>query len=272
MPIFCAMLRATFRITVRALFCAHLLYTQLCAQPLRVAVAASVQSAAALLAERFKRDAGVEVVLISGSSGKLAAQIENGAPFDVFLSADTVYPARLHRAGFAESPRLYAQGTLVLWTTSTRLLSGAFSDSLSFLLDFLLDDSIKHIAVANPDVAPYGTEAIRVLKRLGLYERLQPKLVFGESVAQASHFVATGAAEVGFTSLSVVMSNQMSGSVRGTWRVVTEAAPIPHAATVLTRSSHSASRRFFEFLFSPAAQDIFTRYGYRYGSRGAEVK
>lgn len=224
-------------------------------ETLRVAVAANLQPVFDPLAAGFTRQGGVEIEAVFGSSGKFYAQIVHGAPFHLFLSADMDYPARLHREGHTLTPpRPYALGTLVLWSGQAR--------DLGDWQAVLRSPAIRHVAVANPETAPYGREARKILNRAGLAAILESKLVFGESIAQANQFITTGAAEVGFTAKSVVLDPAMAG--RGSWLAM-DHDPIPQGVVVLAYArdhESGAARRFFDHLFTPEASTLLHQYGY----------
>ena len=194
-----------------------------------------------------------------GSSGKLTSQVENGAPFDVFLSADMKYPATLYKEGFSlRSPKVYAYGKLVLWTMKDIDLSKG--------VNALSSTGIQKIALANPDLAPYGRQAVNALKFYKLYEPLQKELVLGESISQTNQFITTGAADIGFTAESVVLASNMRG--KGKWVEVDPQSyePIAQGVIVLkyAEKEHSKeAQEFYDFLFSAPAQEIFKKYGYK---------
>lgn len=225
---------------------------------LTVAVAANVKYAFDDLAAEFGKASGIEVKGVVASSGKIAAQVKNGAPYDVFLSADTEYPETLYKEGFAAMPpKIYACGALVLWTRKNLDLGKG--------LAVLADPAVTKVAVANPRLAPYGREAIKALDYYKLRGAVEPKLVYGESIAQVNQYVDTGTADVGFTAKSIVVAPETAG--RGKWvEVPAESyAPIAQGAVILKHGSYSnaeEARRFFAFLFSPAARAIFQKYGY----------
>jgi len=223
-----------------------------------VAAAANVQFTLEDLKAEFTRETGIGVKTVIGSSGKLTAQVENGAPFDVFLSADMKYPATLYKEGFSlRSPKVYAYGTLVLWTVKDLDLSQG--------VNALSEKGIKKIALANPDVAPYGREAVNALKFYKLYEPLQKEIVLGESIAQANQFISTGAADIGFTAKSVVLARDMKD--KGKWIEIDPKSykPIAQGVIVLKYADdhHSGeAHQFYDFLFSIPAREIFKKYGY----------
>jgi molybdate transport system substrate-binding protein len=228
-------------------------------ESLTVAVAANMSYAFEELKSEFGRQTGIEIQSVISSSGKIATQIQHGAPFDVFLSADTQYPEALQQKGLtASEPKVYAYGVLVLWTNK--------AIDVSDVLTVLVDASVRKVAIANPEVAPYGREAVRAMTRAGIYDAVAPKLVYGESIAQATHFIETGAADIGFTAMSIVDAPAMRGKGRWVEVPVDSYEPIAQAAVVLQHGKEhnaEAAQRFFAFLFSEGAREILARFGYR---------
>jgi molybdate transport system substrate-binding protein len=228
------------------------------ADPLTVAVAANVKYAFDDLAVEFKKDTGIEVQGVFGSAGKITAQVKSGAPFDAFLSADTEYPEALYKDGLAVTqPKVYAYGVLVLWTTKDFDLSKG--------LPLLTDAKVQKIAIANPKVAPYGRAAIQALESAKLNTAVESKLVFGESITQATQFVDSGAADIGFIAKSIVIAPEMAG--KGKWVEVPKDSyqPIAQGVVVLKHGAETQSpsaRKFVDFLFTPKARAIFEKYGY----------
>lgn len=225
--------------------------------PIRIAAAANVREALEEIAEDFRTQTGYACEIVSSSSGKLTAQIREGAPFDLLVSADQEYPAALYREGYtAEPPKVYALGQLVLWSASA---------AAPPTLEDLKAPKTRSIAMAQPDIAPYGRAAREALKYHGLYEGLSPKLIYGESIAQVNQFISSGAADYGFTSLSTVRSRQFGG--QGHWTEVDRAAyqPISQAACLLKSGGgqRAAAIEFYTYLFSGAARRVFDAYGYQ---------
>jgi len=223
---------------------------------IRMAVAANMQYAVKELADQFEKDTGYTCEVILGSSGKLFAQIKEGAPFDLFLSADLTYPDALYDIGLThEPPKIYAYGALVLWT---------YSSALRPSLEVLQTDSVQHIALANPKTAPYGNAAIEVLDFYGLSTILQDKLVFGESIGQTNQFITSGAADIGFTSQSVVVSQAMNN--KGVWIQINEKAytPMPQGVVLINRkkTKKRGAQAFYDYLFSGEGKDILQKFGY----------
>jgi molybdate transport system substrate-binding protein len=228
------------------------------AETLTVAVAANVKFAFADLQQAFSKESGIEVKSVFGSSGKLTAQIKAGAPFDVFLSADMKYPEALHKAGLATTaPKVYANGVLVLWTMNPLDLSKG--------VQVLQDSAVQKIALANPELAPYGREAMHALGHFKLLDDVKPKLIYGENISQVSQYIDSGSADIGFTAKSVVLAPQLAG--KGKWIELPRGSyqPIAQGVVILTHGANTnarAARHFVEFLGSPAARTIFKKYGY----------
>lgn len=228
------------------------------ADTLSVAVAANLQFVFSALQTAFEQKSGHRLQPSFNSSGRLATQIQLGAPFDVFLSADMGFPQQLYQAGFTTgAPVSYARGVLVLWSLKPLDLR-QWQTSLSA-------PTVKRIAIANPTIAPYGREALRTLDFYGLRTALEPKLVYAESISQANQYIYSQAVDAGFTSKSVVLSAAMQG--QGSWIEVPAAAYQPIAqGVVMTRYGEKthplAARQFHDFLLSPAAQAILARDGY----------
>lgn len=233
------------------------------ADEITIAAAANVQFALEDLKAEFTKETGIKVKSVIGASGNLTSQIENGAPFDVFLSADMKYPNRLFNDGLSvESPQAYAYGVLVLWTMKELDLSKG--------IDVLTENEIKKIALADPSVAPYGRQAVNAMKKHHFYPAISSKLVYGESISQANQFITTGAADIGFTAKSVVAASNMKD--KGKWIEVDPQSyePIAQGSIVLkySRKNHFKEAKAFEdFIFTPPAQEIFKKYGYKIPSR-----
>jgi len=226
--------------------------------PLTVAVAANAQFAMEEVAAVFTGETGIPVRAVVGSSGKLTAQIKAGAPFDIFVSADTSYPKALYDDGIATAPpEVYASGTLVVWSASDINISGGLSS--------LLSEKIRRVAVANPETAPYGFAAVKALRNAGIYERIKNKLVFGESISQVNQFVFAKAAEAGVTAKSSLMSPGMAG--KGSWVDVDGSlyTPIAQGIVVLkygAKNNPSAVNKLYSYIFSSTGKTILKKYGY----------
>ena len=228
------------------------------ATPLTVAVAPNVKYAFDDLAVEFKKESGIEVQAVFASSGKVTSQVKSGAPFDVFVSADTEFPEALYKEGFAVTkPKVYAYGVLVLWTTKDLDLSKGLS--------LLTDAKVQKIAIANPKLAPYGRAAIQALENAKLNAAVESRLVYGESITQVAQFVDSGAADIGFVAKSLVIAPELAG--KGKWMEVPKNSyePIAQAVVVLKHGAETQSesaRKFVDFLFTPKARTIFEKYGY----------
>ncbi len=226
------------------------------APPLRIAAAANLRYALEEISTAFTQETGQPCELIYAASGKLTAQIVAGAPYDVFLSADARYPAELASQGLTQGPaQTYARGQLVLWTLSPTLPLDAAG---------LLDDEVQHVSLANPTTAPYGAAAVAYLQRAGLADTLRSKLVFGESVAQASQFVTSGAAEMGFTALSIVRELERTEPVRWALLPADTYPALQQQVVVLRREGEmmQGAERFRDYLFSPIGRRILAEFGY----------
>jgi molybdate transport system substrate-binding protein len=196
---------------------------------------------------------------ITGASGNLFAQISTGAPFDIFLSADMRYPRELIKAGLAspESLTLYAIGHLVVWTVSDAV-------DISTGIRSLAAPGIRTIAIANPEHAPYGRAAKVALAYFDMWDAVQERLVFGENIAQAAHFVETGNADAGIVALSIVLAPGLSS--RGRWIAIPEHAhpPLEQGAVVTKHgAANPVAQIYIEFLRSAEARAIFDRFGFR---------
>jgi molybdate transport system substrate-binding protein len=222
-----------------------------------IAVAANFTDATRQIVPLFEQASGHQVKVSFGSTGKLYAQIENGAPFEVFLAADTKRPMKAEQAGLAVagSRFVYAQGKLALWSSKP----GLFSDGETYLKA----GGFTRLAIANPKTAPYGLAAQQVLEHMGVWPRLQPKLVRGDSIAQTFQFVATANAEAGFVAYSQVKAWQ--GTVGSAWEIPADYyAPINQAAVLLKKgATNPAAQAFLDFLHGHAARQVIEHYGYR---------
>ena len=225
-----------------------------------VVVASNTHFAMKELVQAFQQETGIKVQLITASSGKLTAQIKQGAPFDIFVSADMKYPQELFESSFSkEPPRIYALGKLVLWSKEKIL------DSVQ---SALRDSDVQHIAIANPMTAPYGKAAKEVLVKYSLWEEIQPKLVFGESISQTNQFIQSGAADFGFTAKAIVMAPQMQNI--GSWLDIPDGdySEIKQGAIMIKRKGQNSRgvKSFYNFLFSEKAKSILVNYGYEINS------
>lgn len=227
-------------------------------QPVRVAVAANAQFVLKKLAEDFKKRTGLTVEVISGASGKLAVQIKNGAPYDIFLSADMDFAQNLYDDGFALSrPKVYALGSLIVCSST-----GA---DVKDWKSWISTKKPGKIAIGNPKVAPYGKAAEEALNHYKLYQSAAERLVFAESISQVNTYVLQGAVAIGFTTQSLVY--ELPASQRFQWIKVDPSAyaPIEQGAVLLKNSKNQNelnNKRFFDYLFSAGAKAIFRKFGY----------
>ena len=226
---------------------------------LTIAAASDLQTVLPGIVRGFERSASATVAVSYGSSGTFFAQIQNGAPFDVFLSADVDYPKQLASAGVADPNTLqvYATGHLVLWARRDTKLD------LSRGLASLTDARVRHVALANPKYAPYGRAAVAALRAARLYDLLQPKLVTGESLAQAAQLVESGNADVGLLSRSLVLGPALKAE--GTYVDIPSSShpPIDQAAIVVKTSREPAlARAFITFLGRGEAGRHLERFGF----------
>lgn len=231
-------------------------------EKLTVAAAANLVHALDALNAEFKRSApGVTVTSTTGASGNLFAQIKNGAPFDVFLSADVEYPQQIVTAGLGDPAtlRVFATGRLVLWSTRAK------PENLRDIAAAVRASDVKKIAIAQPKTAPYGRAAQAALEKLGAWSDVRRRVVYGENISQTAQFVETGAADLGLVAMSLVLSPALKN--KGRWEEVSPAlyakVPLDHAL-VVTRygSTNPAARRYVEFLASPAAKKVLREFGY----------
>jgi molybdate transport system substrate-binding protein len=231
--------------------------TSLRAEEAMVAVAANFAAPMQQIAVSFRQETGHQLKLALGSSGGFYAQIKNGGPFDVFLSADDITPQRLEAEGLGvPNTRFnYAKGQLVLWSKQEGLVDPKGQ--------VLLSKNVQRIAIANPKLAPYGAAALETLKQLGLLEELKPKLVQGDNIAQAYQFVTTQNAQIGFVAISQVFADGKitSGSA---WTVPANLyKPIRQdAILLLTGKNNSAAKALMIYLKSEKAKAVMKSYGY----------
>ncbi|MDE2173747.1 MAG: molybdate ABC transporter substrate-binding protein [Betaproteobacteria bacterium] len=224
------------------------------AETLTVAVAANFKKPAEEIGAAFKAKTGDEVKYAFGATGQFAAQIRNGAPFDILLAADDTTAPALAKNGLAlaSSNFVYARGTLVLYSTTLPVKEQGEQ--------ILRKGDFAHVSIANPKTAPYGTAAIEAMKKMGVYEPLKPKIVEGSNIGQTFDFVATGNAQAGFVALS-----QAIGAGKGQWWVVPQAdyAPIDQSAILLKPGENKAvAKAYLDFLRGPEARTVIEKYGY----------
>lgn len=229
------------------------------AKEIRIAAAADLKFAMGELAEQFEKQTGTTANVTYGSSGNFFSQIQNGAPFDLFFSADIEYPRKLAAAGLADSGTLYeyAAGQIVIWAPpNTRL------DLAKQGWSALLDPIVEKIAIANPDHAPYGRAAVAALQKAGIYGSVKPKLVYGENISQAAQFVQSGNAQAGIVAMSLAVSPAMREGKR--WDIPTDMhAAIEQAAIVLKGAKNKdAARAFLYFVKGSTGRATLTKYGF----------
>lgn len=229
------------------------------AESLTIAAAADLANCLDALSAAFRQTyPDAELKTTTGASGSFFAQIKNGAPFDVFLSADMNYPRELVKAGLADEASLtrYATGHIVLWTLSSTL-------AVEKGLDALASANVGRVAIANPDVAPYGRAARAALQAAGLWDSVQSKLVFGENIGQTAQFVRSGNVDAGIVALSFVKAPGAAGLGRyyeipeQLYPTLEQGAVIPHHG-----QDNPLAQAYIAFLRSPAARVVFDRYGF----------
>jgi molybdate transport system substrate-binding protein len=224
-----------------------------------IAAAADLNDAMSELIAQFEKASGCTARLSTGSSGNFLSQIENGAPFDVFFSADVDYPRKLEAEGLAVpgSVFVYGTGKIVLWVrTESRL-------DLSKGLAAMRDPSVRKVAIANPQHAPYGRAAEEALRKAGVYDAIKDRLVLGENISQAAQFVESGNADAGVLALSLAMSPGLKEEGRYSKIPENLYAPIEQGAVLLRGSPNpQAARAFLEFVKTPGAAAVLARYGF----------
>lgn len=235
------------------------------AQEIRVAAAADLKFTLDDLGAQFEKQTGKRINVSYGSSGNFFAQIQNGAPFDVLLSADIEYPRKLEAVGLAETGTLYeyAVGRIVIW-----MPADAHANLAKLGWKALLEPGVERIAIANPEHAPYGRAAVAALRSAGLYDQVRRKLVYGENIAQAAQFVASGSAQAGILALSLASSPSMRDGKR--WEIPANThAPIEQGAVILKGAKDKeGARAFLVFLKSDAGRKILESYGFTLPASG----
>jgi molybdate transport system substrate-binding protein len=229
------------------------------AQEVRAAVAADLQFTMQDLSAQFEKQSATKVNVTYGSSGNFFSQIQNGAPFDLFFSADLQYAQKLEAAGLVEPGTLYkyAVGRIVVWAPSDSKVD-LTRDGWSALLDA----AVRKIAIASPDHAPYGRAAVAALKNAGIYDRVAQKLVYGENISQAAQFVQSGNAQAGILALSLAISPAMKNGKR--WDVPADLYPPLEQAAVILKSATNkpAARAFLAFVASETGRATLSKYGF----------
>lgn len=227
------------------------------AQNLKVAAAANLQAVIKVLQQDFAGKTGIKIEPIIGSSGNLSSQIKNGAPFDVFLSADMSFPEDLYKAGFATAkPVVYASGSLIICSSQNL--------DLNNWEKLLQTDQIKKIALANPSTAPYGKAATEVLQRESILQKIQPKIVYGESIAQINIYLTTGVADIGFTTEALI--SDAANKQKLYWKRIDPKLyqPIEQGMVILKHAEkNKQAEQFFRYMQSVSARTILKKYGYQ---------
>ncbi|PYU76512.1 MAG: molybdate ABC transporter substrate-binding protein [Acidobacteria bacterium] len=230
-------------------------------QEIRIAAAADLKFAMRELSEEFKKESGTKVNVTYGSSGNFFSQMQNGAPFDLFFSADIAYPKKLEAVGLAEPGTLYefAVGRIVIWTPADAKVDVGKQGWKT-----LLDRSVEKIAIANPEHAPYGRAAVAALQKAGIYESVKAKLVYGENISQAAQFVQSGNAQAGIVALSLAVSQAMRDGKR--WEIPAEMHPALEQGAIILQNAKNkdAARAFLEFVKSATGRDILAKYGFAF--------
>jgi molybdate transport system substrate-binding protein len=229
------------------------------AQEITVAAAADLQFAMQDIAARFQKETGKSVKLIYGSSGNFFQQIQNGAPFDMFFSANLDYAKKLEEAGLTQpgSYYQYAKGKIVIWVPNDSKLD------LSSGLQALLNPSIKKIAIANPQHAPYGQAAVAAMQKKNIYDEVKDKLVLGENISQTAAFVVSGSADVAIVALSLALSPNMKDKGRYAEVPAVEYPPIEQACVILSSSTNKhTAQQFLSFIKTPAIDQLLRTYGF----------
>jgi molybdate transport system substrate-binding protein len=220
-----------------------------------LAVAANFISAFKEIAADFEAKTKIKVEGTFSSTGNLYTQITNGAPYDLFLSADEERPAKLNKDGAADTPFIYAKGQAVLWSANNDFCKAATWQVA------LKKEQVKKIAIANPQTTPYGAAAKKALEKAGMWDALQNKLVNAQDIAQSFQYASTSAVDAGFCAMSATVSPE---GKKGCFFVINEAPEIIQSACILKRTtSHAAVEKFVEYLASPTAKEIKGKYGYR---------
>lgn len=233
-----------------------LLTTPVFAQNLKIALAANLAPVIKVLQTDFRAKTGISIEPIVGSSGNLSTQIKNGAPFDVFLSADVEFPETLFKEGFGlKKPVVYAQGRLIICSNQ--------NVGFENWERVLLTSRIKKIAIANAAIAPYGKAAEEALKNKGILDDIQSKIVTGESISQINTYIATGVVDVGFTTQAFVADP--ANKLQLYWERIDPKtySPIEQGMLLLKHASGNANaNKFYEYVLSPAAKATFRKFGY----------
>lgn len=245
------------RLKILLFACAMLVAVPAQAGKITIAAAADLKFAMEEIAAAFKNDhPGEEINIVYGSSGKFQTQIQQGAPYDLYFSADIAFPRELAKKGFAASEvRPYAFGRIVLWSTSM--------DATKMTLAGLNDLKISRIAIANPRHAPYGKRAEEALRASGLWEKIEPKLVYGENIAHTAQFVQTGNAQVGIIALALALNPELAK--KGGYLLIPDRLhqPLEQGYIITSRAAgNPLAKSFAAYINSKAARAVMSRYGF----------
>lgn len=225
-----------------------------------IAAASDLKFALAEVAERFQKETGQELKLTFGSSGNFSTQIEQGAPFQLFFSADESYVQKLTAKRLTkDAGALYAVGRIVIFTPHGSTLKA--DAQLQDLKAGVTDRRVKHFAIANPEHAPYGRRAMEVLKHAGIWDAIQPRLVLGENIAQAAQFAASGGSQGGIIALSLVKAPEVAKL--GNWALIPDSWHEPlMQRMVLLKNATAPAEAFYRYVQSPPAREILRKYGF----------
>jgi molybdate transport system substrate-binding protein len=227
---------------------------------IRVASAADLQAVMPQIAKAYETRSGTSVEVVYGSSGNFYAQIQNGAPLDVFFSADSEYPRKLEEAGFAEprSAVIYGLGRIVLW-----MPANAGCNPKGEGWKCLVNPDVRKIAIANPEHAPYGRAAVAALRKAGIYDEIRAKLVFGENISQAAQFVESGNAQAAILAYSLISLPGLRAGKK--WEIPEETYPrIEQAAVVLKSSKNKTSAQdFVKFATKGQGRELLAKFGFQ---------
>lgn len=236
------------------LFCLFFSCQNQSKDPLRIAVAANMQYAMDSLVLVFEKETEIACEVIVGSSGKLATQIQAKAPYDIFISADTLYPQMLYTKGLTmDKPQVYSYGKLILWT---------LKEDIDLSLDILRSSEVKKIALANPKPAPYGRLTMKVLEEVGVLSEVEHKLVYGESISQTNQFILSKSVDLGITAQSAVFAPHLKN--KGTWKLINVDRSMAQSMVILKNRVEQVpkAQKFEAFLFSEKGQEILKSFGY----------
>lgn len=229
-------------------------------EELTIAAASDLNFAFKELVVEYEKKMGVGIKLSLGSSGNFFSQIQNGAPYDLYFSADVGYPKKLEEAGLAVPGSLYryAVGRIVLWASARSSLAVEQHG-----MEALLDPSVKRIAIANPKHAPYGRAAVAAMQHFKVHDRVKDKLVLGENISQTAQFVESGASDIGIIALSLALAPVMKDAGKY-WEIPADAHPVIEQGAIIIKSSRNqdAARKFLEFVKGTQGQEIMKRYGF----------